>query len=197
VTVYGGSEAIRQESLTADHGTAVDLENGRLEERSEYLRSATGGSEFDRGDDYEIDWQAGTLTTLSGGDISDGQALLVDYRYQPRASWTAEDAGDDPRFRRVDIPSLKSERACGLAAYRIVQEVGEPLKEATARIPQDVDAAVVQSIATEELPNTGILELRAIEGGPDGAELTLGNRQRVRDVVADIRTRISAVERMS
>lgn len=196
VVVYGGSEEIRRESLSASHNDEQELANPRLEERTEYVRSAGDNTEYERGDDYEISWQDGIVTTLPGGAIPSGEALLVDYTYQPRASWTLDDAGVDPRFRRVDIPQLKSDRACGLAAYRIVQEAGEPLKEATVVPPDDVGAAVVQSIDAEVLPNTGVLEVRSIDGGPRGAELRLGNRQRVRDVVDGIKSRLNAVSRM-
>lgn len=193
--VYGGSQPIRREPITADVGNAVELNEARLQERSETVRSADSDTDYTRGDDYDVSWQDGTITAISGGNISDGESLEVDYSFQPRGSHVASGAGSDPRTEVVNIPGLSSERACGLAAYRIVQETKTPLHEATVQLPEDVAVSVVESVPVEELPQDEALDLRSIQTTPQSTQLTLGSRQRVEDVVSDIKSRIRGVSR--
>lgn len=53
---------------------------------------STNGTVYDRGEDYEIDYQNGTLTAVSGSE-ADGDDVYVDYYYETIDQRSEEIAG--------------------------------------------------------------------------------------------------------
>tara|TARA_R110002020_G_scaffold121104_1_gene275531 strand:+ start:3383 stop:5137 length:1755 start_codon:yes stop_codon:yes gene_type:complete len=61
-------------------GTHRSLANSPIHPGSERVYKATDdGTTYQRGTDYEIDYDAGSITHLSGGDLSDSTAYSIDY----------------------------------------------------------------------------------------------------------------------
>lgn len=61
--------------------------------------------------------------------------------------------------------------------------------------PRDVDVNVVEAIAVNIIRQTEELEIRSIEASPEEVELMLGDRQRVHDADAEIRSQVRGVVR--
>ena len=99
-----------QEDFTADLGNPVELSRTQITEDSELVTSVGGVAEYERDVDYEMDYDAGTITALAEGDLEDATdyTIIYDYLGIPReveqataeqAVWLAEratggDAGD-------------------------------------------------------------------------------------------------------
>ena len=78
-------ETVLNESVTADHGTTVQVDpasdvawSGALD--NETVRDSTG-SELDEGTDYEWNPENGTVTFLSSGSTADGESATVSYTW--------------------------------------------------------------------------------------------------------------------
>lgn len=59
--------------------TPATLANKLVRVGSDVVTNSGGGTTYTNGTDYEIDWDTGTLTTITSGSITSGQSLLVDY----------------------------------------------------------------------------------------------------------------------
>jgi hypothetical protein len=77
----GATATVTDEAVTADADAWVDLDNGRVQPGTVVVTNNAGDTTYDEGDDYVIDYGKGRLMALSGGDITDAQALKVDYTY--------------------------------------------------------------------------------------------------------------------
>lgn len=77
----GYTATVTDEAVTADLGVWVSLANKRVTPGTVVVTSSPAGTTYVEGTDYVIDYELGRLMALSGGDISDDQALLVDYQY--------------------------------------------------------------------------------------------------------------------
>ena len=61
-------------------GTHISLANSPLQPGSERVYKASDdGTTYQRGTDYEIDYDAGTIAHLAGGDLSNSTAYSIDY----------------------------------------------------------------------------------------------------------------------
>lgn len=198
ITVRGSSRPVRGERITANHGTAVDLAQDKLLVGRERVSDPSTSPEtvFEIGIDYEVDTQAGAITTLSGGAISDGQELAVDYAWRPEGT-EAVDGVSDPREKVIDIPALATTRGCQNAALRILDQVDTPLEEARLVIPVGQSPRrqwnLVAELAPSALPLRGRVEIRSVESAAGQVVLTVGSRDSISDVVDDIRGRLTAV----
>jgi len=78
-TGYTGT--VTDEAVTADDDTWVALDYKRLTPGTVVVTTSPAGTTYTEGTDYVIDYAGGRIKTLSGGSISDGASLLVDYTY--------------------------------------------------------------------------------------------------------------------
>ena len=74
-----GAQTVTDESVTARLGKWVDLQYRNVNASSVTVTDSTGTTTYVEGTDYEINYRLGMLRALSGGAITDGQNLLVDY----------------------------------------------------------------------------------------------------------------------
>lgn len=77
----GSTATVTDEAVTADSDAWVDLDNARLQPGTVVVTNNAADTTYVEGDDYVIDYGKGRIMALSGGDISDSQALKVDYIY--------------------------------------------------------------------------------------------------------------------
>lgn len=82
------SYSVSGESWTADVGSWVALDHAHIVSDSEKVYD--GSTTYTRGTDYEMDYTAGEIKALSGGSISDGQSLSVDYDYDPDSDYAVD-----------------------------------------------------------------------------------------------------------
>lgn len=87
----------RDEEVTLNETQYEPLTFQRIVPRTESVRSEKdGGTFYSRGTDYEIFYKSGELRRLSGGAITDGQKVFIDYVYPvPKRT--------DPIVRTVEI----------------------------------------------------------------------------------------------
>lgn len=192
--IKGSAQPVRGESFTANHGTAVTLDNAHLIPSSDIVRNPSDGTVYALGTDYQLDRQSGTITALSGGSMSDGSVFEIDYQYKVQGSYTAEGASD-PRTVVRTIPSLAVDTACTNAALYLIQQVQEPIWEATVTIPRlDAGWSLVDDLALEGLPVEGErLTIQTLEQTPREVVLQLGSRRSVGEVISDLESRLSSV----
>lgn len=195
--VYGQADVPRTDvRFQADHGNAVSLPDDRLQANTLTVSDPDTGERYRSGQDYTLDAQAGEITTLAGGSMTDGSTYTADYRFQ--AYGEHDDGTADPDVTDAqEIPGLRTDFACQQAARLIVEEVNVPQRTATATIPAAATSwSVVEALDPPIVPTDGqALHVKAVENSPQQTVLTLGNRRSVRDVVQQIRSQVSAVSR--
>jgi hypothetical protein len=181
------------ETVTADHGTWVDLDEDHLDQTSETVTE--GGTERTLDSDYEMDWQGGRIRTLSSGSITDGATLTVGYDYKARGSYTHPSAGSNPRTIHRTLPGLTTDRGCEEAALRLISDVIDPLWTARVTIPKDLaGASLVDDLAIEGVPADVRLEVWSVEDSPEQTVLQLGSRDQVEEIVSRLQQRIQSTE---
>lgn len=79
--IFIGDRTITDEQFTSSHGNDVSLNNSPLEGLSEKVRSAAsgGGTLYNLGTDYEMNYFNGTIKTLSTGSISNTTITYITY----------------------------------------------------------------------------------------------------------------------
>lgn len=201
--VYGSNQSVRRESFTAETGVTIPLENERIQPGSESVYDPDAGDSetetFERETDYELNYREGTIEILSDGDMDAGATYRNDYSHETQGTYTAPHAEDwpDEEIATIveELPDLTTDRACEQAALRIVSAADSPRYEATVTVPRDADFSVVETLSIPGFPETDALHIRQVETMPEATVLTLGDRETVEDVVADIRSRIQSVSR--
>lgn len=192
--VFGRSQRRRDESFVANHGTAVDLRFGEIHEGSEQIRDPDTGRTFQRGVDYSVDYGDGTITTKSAGNLASGERYLVDYIYQARGEFDNGSATPITTIER-ELPALTTEMTVKQAARIFVEELSDPLIEATATAPPDeLGWSVIEEIDPSDLPGDGV-EIREIRPTPEQIKLTLASRRTVDEVFQDLNGQLSTVSR--
>jgi hypothetical protein len=91
-----GVQSVGNESVTADLGNFTELNGYSLVNGSVEVTDDSGTTIYSEGTDYEVDYEAGKLKALTGGSISDGESLLVDYDYEATESGTTTVLGFVP-----------------------------------------------------------------------------------------------------
>jgi len=151
------------------------------------------GTQFERGRDYQLAYQAGDLTPLADGRISDGQELSVSYDERPRGTVAADSyapATDQTLVRT--IPSVSSNREAEQAALFLVDDLEVPLTTARLVLPRVGNRSLVDDLQVDGLPVDQRLEVRSVEQTPEQAVLELGSRDSVGDIVSRLERRLDA-----
>lgn len=97
-----GTQAVTNESVTAEVGTYVDLENNDLVSSSVTVYNSTD-AEMTEGTDYEVAYDNGSVKALSGGSITDGNTITVSYDYEATSDMVATIAGLIPLLILVSV----------------------------------------------------------------------------------------------
>lgn len=195
VVVLGGNAHQVGDRVTANHGTAVDLQQSDLTPGRESVYDPDTGASYLRDDDYEIDYNDGTITTIATGDIGDGATIAVDYDYETRGAFESDEATTDRSITR-NITGLTSDRQCAIAARRISLELREPLVEAEVGVqPGPRSWSVVDQLDIEALPDVQALDVKEITTQAGEVRLRLGSRQSVEEIVSEIQDNTDRVAR--
>lgn len=192
-TVYGGAQRIREEAFVADFDTPVDLDNAEIIRGSEAV-SGPNSTSFRRGDDYEINRQAGTITVSSDGDMTDGEEYVIGYEFKTVGEFETDAYSGDAREEFVDtLAGLTTTQACAQAAKIIVDLGSTPRTEADVQFPPSVpeDISLVEALDLEAIPGDA-MAVYNLQDGPDGLSARLGDRDRVQDRLSAIDSRIRA-----
>ncbi len=136
----------------------------------------------------------GELTIRSGGAISSGQDLEVEYEFKIEGSYAADEFDGDARNETVvNLPSISTARGCELAAKILVDELKTARWEADVQIPPGdlSDVSLVEALDLEAVPDEA-MSVYELEQTPEGLQLRLGSRDRIRDALEQIRSMLSA-----
>ncbi len=111
---------ITQEDFTADLDVALELVHTQIVEDSELVTSVGGVIEYELDTDYEMDYEAGTITVLSTGSMEDATEYTIIYDYlgipleieqatAEQALWLAERAAGGGDGDLVDRVALQAQ----------------------------------------------------------------------------------------
>ncbi|AFH22625.1 hypothetical protein OSG_eHP31_00065 [environmental Halophage eHP-31] len=194
VVVFGPGQTERAEAVTANHGTFVDLVEDDLQPGKEVVYDPSNDTQYDLNVDYQIDYLAGEIKTVSTGAISDGQQLEITYQYQPSGSSTVSNPPANPREIVRTVAGVGSAIGAEQVALQLRRQLDSPLKEARVVIPSDnVGWDVINALSLDAVPVDGALEVREITHAPDQTVLQLGSRRSVSEVLSRIQRRLGQV----
>lgn len=83
-----GDGNVNGEPIVGRLGKWVKLENRKIAAGTVTVTSETGGTTYNEGTDYNVDYDIGRIQVIVGGEINGGENLLVDYTFQ-QASYPA------------------------------------------------------------------------------------------------------------
>ena len=190
--IKGGNQPVVGEQFTTQHDSWVALDQSELVSGSDIVRDPDSGATYELGIDYELDRTQGRIKVLSGGGMADGSVSEIDYEYKPVGSYTAPDAGSDPKTIVRTRPGLASNRACDQAALYLIQRVQEPRWSAEVTVPHIAGMSLVDAVAWTGLPTRGErVEIQDIQQAPGQTVLHLGNWESPGAVLDDFAQRIS------
>ena len=107
-----GDVTVTNESVTADVGNASELRGYNLDASSV---SVTSGGSTVNSSEYSIDAEAGTITILANGTVSDGDGLLVSYTYAATSGTTSTVVGMVPLFLALLILGVLAGKVSDMA----------------------------------------------------------------------------------
>ena len=199
VTVKGSPKQIDGEAFTAS-SSFVSLIESSIIGGSEAVTDPTTGEQFLRGSDYELDREAGAIRITPGSEMSDGEEYAISYRAEVAGTYTADDAGADPRELVRQVSGVTTEQEAAQAAFVLVDDLSEPRYAGDIRIPRTVrDFDPSEAIPLEgfgvpesELP----LEVTSDpETAERGLRLRLGSRKTVEEALSTVRSQLEAVSK--
>lgn len=160
------------------------------------------GQTFDRGVDYEMDYQNGQIRATDAGAINIGDAYLVDYSVEVEGSYTVSGAGPNPREFVEQVPQVSSAAGAESIAYILASEFSDPRYAADLTIPQsDVTFDPLDALTLEnlDLPSeaTPLEPREQPEITPEGIQVRLGTRGRLQQALSSLTERLQQVSRRS
>ena len=195
-TVYGSSQTVQDESITADVGNAVQLRQSHIQGDSEFVSPASGFADYERGEDYEMGYTAGEITVLSDGDIADGDSLEVSYQYLPQATVSRSVGFDNDIVETIN--SLTSTPRCEQAAQFLVADLDAPVWSATVTIPRDeAGFDLIDEIDPSRLPTPtgGGYRIEGIDESPREVTLQLGSGRSLGEIIQRLESSLSETAR--
>ncbi|MFC6973659.1 hypothetical protein ACFQL1_01605 [Halomicroarcula sp. GCM10025709] len=153
---------------------------------------ANDGTEYEESIDYSIEYQPGTITTLSSGDITDGQPLTISYEFKPVGSYQAETfSAGDRELPTQTINSVTTSREAKVAASQIVRGADSPRVTAELVLSRlDAGQSLLDDVVLD-IPGEDGFEIESLTREPGRIALQCGTRAPVSEVVSDIQSQLS------
>lgn len=197
VTVEGSNRQVSGEQFEASV-TYQNLAYDDLVSGSESVRDPDDGTQFDRDEDYEMDWSSGRVRTVDDGDMVAGDTYEISYRAEIRGTYTDPAAPSGYNAEKVEIPGVTSERNAEQIAYVLVQDLKEPRWVGEITIPPSAaDFDVVDALPLEGIGLPSSAGPFTVVGRPtvtpQGTTFRLGNRRDLEARLRQIRSQVSAV----
>ena len=199
VVIKGASAPVSGSQFTADHGTAQELAAQTIQTGSEAVIDPSDRTQFERGADYSMDYGApATITTLSGGSMTDGQTYEIGYDKQSEGEYAVPEhdpSTDEPLVRT--IPAATSNRECEQAATYLANELKDPIFSASVTLSRlDAGLSLVDDVDFDGLPDrVERMEVRSVEQAPESVTLQLGSRPPLQELLSRYGSRIGAAEK--
>jgi hypothetical protein len=181
--IKGSNKQISDESFTGDT-SFVPLAESNIVPGSESVRNS-GGTNFDRSDDYEMDYTDGEIKITSNSAMTQNNSYLINYGKEVRGSYT-EPGASGPDELVETINAVQSNRLAQQFAFTIVDDFADPRYSGTLRIPRaDVtfDPLEALNLTNLNLPTAATpLEISGSpEITPEGIRLRLESRSEVEE----------------
>lgn len=203
MTIFGSNQWRRGETPEdgVPHETPVDLRESYLKELSESVIDPSDGSQYERGEDYEMRYLEGQIVALDTdtGSIPDGGDVELDYQYQIRGTYPPDDEVSNPREDVETIIGLGSSLICEQAAFYIVDRANEPLWEGTMEVARgDIGWSVIDEINPPDIPTQNQpLQIRAIETTDESIQVRLASRRTTGELIESLNQRMSQLSERS
>ncbi|MEE6210862.1 hypothetical protein U3A55_11955 [Salarchaeum sp. III] len=194
--VKGANQSVVDERWTTSLGTPVPLTHDRLLEGSVSVYDPSSGTQYTRGEDFEVDHSAGELTALSSGSLEGGVEYAVSYEWQTYGEYTRPDAPESPSTYVAQDVGATTNRACGQAARRIVTVLSRPRYSATVTVPAaEVGWDVLSALSLDPLPfdDTEYVQVRDVSARPGSAQIQLRSDGGAGSVLDDLQERVRAL----
>lgn len=197
VEVVGGSLRNRSEAFTASHGSWVSLEESRIVRGSEVVYDPSTDTQYERGEDYAMNYLDGEIRVEAAGDMSDNTEYEVDSRYKAQGVYEVPGASANPKTRVVNLPQLTTPASCDQAALYLTKELQEPRHSVVVTVSEaSPELSLVENLALpEEVTGgaDGITTASRVENKSSSVVLELGSRQRAEDMIGDLQSRLESL----
>lgn len=201
VRIKGSPQPVSGEQFTGD--TSFEpLNRSPILSGSESVTDPDTSQQFDEFVDYEINREAGEIRITDGGDMSEGDTYEINYRFEIRGEFTADDAPADPRTLVREVPGVTSERQARQIALLLVREFDVPSYGVDLSVPrEDIDFDVVEAFTLENLDVPPVATPLEVRGEPvqtpRGLAVRLGSRPEIEAEIAQIADQLRAVSERS
>lgn len=201
VVINGSNVGVSAEEFPAS-ASFVGLTESNILPGSETVYDS-GGTQFSRGVDYEMDYSAGQIRRIGGGALVAGNTYSVDYRFQVQGTHTISTPVS--RTLTETIPGVTSSRQAeqiGFVLGEVEPKVSTPRFEGDIVIPR-VDATFdpLEALQLSEFDLPDAARPLAPRGEPqitpEGIRFPVGSAPRIEAQLADIRGQVQAVSRRS
>ncbi|MFB9804139.1 hypothetical protein ACFFQF_00955 [Haladaptatus pallidirubidus] len=199
-SVYGSSRDY-EDFFYADHGTAIELDQARIQPQTETVTDVNNDTEYARGFDYKIDNRDGTITTLADGRMTDGDRYVATYRYDTYGEYVLPGVDPDEAdwLPPKDVSGLINNQSCQQMARVIVEELQEPRFLAEVTIPnEDANWGLVESVRFDDpIADGRALAPKSVTRNLGQTQATFGNGSTFEDMLSQMSAQLSAVTRQS
>jgi len=189
--VRGEARAVEGETVTVDINADAELNQDNLINGSETVRDAGGGTVYERGPDYRMDYDGGSIAWPVSSRVTDGQAIAVDYEYKPIGSYAAPNASPKKALDDVEVAAT-TDAMCESVAFELVDILSDPVEEGRLTIPSlPAGYTAVDALRLAPLPDREDWVPRTVSVRDGRVEIEAASRRSAGDVVADIQRVLS------
>lgn len=197
VTIKGSTIPVSGEQFQAS-SSFVNLDEDDILTGSEAVYDS-GGTNYTRGVDYQMDYQNGEIRALAGGNLTAGNTYTVDYRHQIQATYNVPNQTGDTLTRT--IPGVVSDRQAEQIAYVLAEVypgVSTPRYEGQIVVPRlDVTFDPLEGLQLEDMDLPDVATPLSIRGEPQltprGLSLRLGSAPRLEESLSNISNQVSSL----
>lgn len=182
--VVMGSETLYEEAT---------IEDGEIEDP---------GRVFDRGVDYEVNYEEGEIRATDVGGVETGHPYPIEYRHEVTGSYpSADDVDADAREIVQTVPGVSSQVAATSLARILYEKFSTPRHEVDVVIPRDTDLDPLEALSFDELDIPDDVQPLAIYKEPQittsGIKLKLGSRGLLEEALGGITDRLGQISRQT
>lgn len=197
VRIKGSSLSVSGETFQAST-SFVSLNEDDIVPGSEAVYDDTG-TNYQEGIDFTLNYGAGEIKALAGGDLDTSKSYSVDYRHQVESTHTVSGATGDTLVRT--IPGVTSDRQAEQIAYVLAEvypAVSTPRYEGEIVVPRlDAGFDPLEGLQLSEMDLPDVARPLSIRGEPEltplGLTLRLGSAPSLEESLRAISQQVSAV----
>lgn len=197
VRIKGSSLSVSGETFQAST-SFVSLNEDDIVPGSEAVYDSSG-TNYQEGIDFTLNYGAGEIKALAGGDLDTSQSYSVDYRHQVESTHTVSGATGDTLVRT--IPGVTSDRQAEQIAYVLAEVypgVSTPRYEGEIVVPRlSSTFDPLEGLNLEDMDLPDVARPLSIRGEPEltplGLTLRLGSAPSLEESLRAISQQVSAV----